>query len=658
VAVAPSRARSRPRPTVTWDPRAAWIWALTLALILYLGFDGGGYDLVVRSEAGIVIWWVLLLGALLGFRPPGRLARAATVALALFALFAAWSTLSTTWSLSSERSLDEASRLAAYLGILWLALVSFGTRERALRHVVGAVAVGIVVIAAMSVLTRLAPNLIPAAQTTGQILPGSRARLSWPLNYWNALGALVAMCSPLLLTLAVSARALWARSAAAAAVPLLMLCGYLTFSRGAAVAAGAALVVFIALSPQRIPRVATALLCAGGGVILIASAVTRHAIENGLTTSAASSQGGPLLVLVIVVCLAVGVLQALGTIAARRVAPASLLAVPLRPARAATVICAVLGIVVAVAVGVPNRLDHAWQGFKSTTGANLGVDQLSRFTALSGNGRYTYWKTAIDAMPGHWLAGYGVGTFQLVWLPRAPFLSYVINAHSLYVETLTEVGIVGLLALLAFLATLLVSGLRRLAVADPALRGLTAAVVAAGVSFMVSAAFDWIWQVPVLPAAFLLLGATSLATDTRVARSAARPVWIALRAGTAVVAVVCLILIGVPMAMTQAVRASQADVKAGHTAAALTAARTAMNIEPGAESPAIQAALVLELQGRFAAAVTDAGRATSDEPQNWNAWLIRSRLEAESGHAALAVAAFDRARSLNPRSPLFAGVSG
>src|SRR6202034_2979245 len=85
------------------DARVGWIWGLTVGLVLYLGIDGGGYDLVVRSDAGVVVWWTLLLGALSGLLP-GATTRAGRVAVLLFALFAAWSTASTLWSLSSERS--------------------------------------------------------------------------------------------------------------------------------------------------------------------------------------------------------------------------------------------------------------------------------------------------------------------------------------------------------------------------------------------------------------------------------------------------------------------------------------------------------------------------------------------------------------------------
>ncbi len=648
-----SPAAPRQRTPLSWDPRAAWIWALTLALILYLGFDGGGYALLVRSDVAVLVWWALLLGAALGFRPPGRPGRAAQIALVLFALFAAWSTLSATWSLSSERALDEASRLAAYLGVLGLAIATFGDRDRALRHVIAAVATAIVVIALLAVLTRLQPNLIPSAQTTAQLIPGSRQRLSWPLNYFNALGALVALALPLLLSLATSARWLWARGAAAAAVPVVMLCGYLTFSRGAAVAGACALAVYVALAPRRIPRVATAVLCIGGGALLIAQAVDRQAIENGLTTSAATTEGRSLLVWLIVVCALVGIAQVVLTVAGRRLVPARLLSVPLRPARGLTVAAVALAIVVALAAGAPHHLHHLWQDFTRPTDVSLHSDDLARFTALSGDNRYTYWKTAIDALPGHWLQGFGLGSFQLVWLPRAPLISYVMNAHSLYVETLTEVGLIGLALLAGFLATLLGTAVRRARTADPAARAPAAAAAAAMVSFLVSAAVDWVWQMPVIPVAFLLLAAAALAPAELRPLTVRGPRAVALRAAAVVIAAGCLILIGVPMAMTEAVQSSQADAAAGDLTAALAAARTAIAVEPDAESPVIQAALVLELQRRFSAALPYAVRATVNEPQNWDGWLIASRLEAETGHASQALTDYERARSLNPRSLLF-----
>jgi Flp pilus assembly protein TadD len=63
---------------------------------------------------------------------------------------------------------------------------------------------------------------------------------------------------------------------------------------------------------------------------------------------------------------------------------------------------------------------------------------------------------------------------------------------------------------------------------------------------------------------------------------------------------------------------------------------------------------VLEERHDFAGALTAVRRATADESTDWSAWLVRSRIEAEAGHQQASVQAYLRARSLNPRSPLFA----
>ena len=128
---------------------------------------------------------------------------------------------------------------------------------------------------------------------------------------------------------------------------------------------------------------------------------------------------------------------------------------------------------------------------------------------------------------------------------------------------------------------------------------------------------------------------------------------VAVRAGIVVVAIACIVAIGVPLAATSAVRKSQAAASAGNTSAALADARDAIRLEPGAASPEIQTALVLELQHDLTGAAAAARQATLDEPANWQTWLVYSRLEAEAGQPSASVAAYRRARSLNPRSPLF-----
>jgi O-antigen ligase len=639
------------------DTGALSTWFLAGGLVLYLALDGGGYDLVVHSQVGIVIWWIVLIGAAWGVLPARRLTRAAWAALALFGTFVAWTALGTTWSLSSELSLDDLSLVAGYLGVLALAIGLHRDREAAVRQTVAAIASAIAIVAAVAVVSRLYPSLIPSARQTASFLGGVQSRLSWPLNYWNALAALMALGLPLLLAIATSARTLRAQAAAAGAIPLVVLCAYLTFSRGGALEGACALIVFVALAPDRIPKLATALVGAAGSVALIAGAIHRSALEQGLSNASAHHQGATLLIAIVLVCGGVALAQVGIGFAVRHGTPPRWLVISRRHARWATLVAVVAGVIIALAAGAPARLSHAWSDFKKPEPTVLQSRNLSRFSSVDGNGRYNYWKVALNATSGHVLAGSGPGTYQLLWLPRAPYESYVVNAHSLYFETLAETGVVGLALVVGLFVLLIGAAIRHVGRTRHEARARAAAVAAALVAFAVSAGVDWVWQLPVLPAAFLLLGAAVLAPVARKHVDAA-PIprvlaWTA-RIGAAVIALACLVAITVPLAATTAVRRSQAASASGDTSLALTDARDALRIEPGAESAQLQVALVLEEQHDFAGALIAVRRATADESTDWSAWLVRSRIEAETGHQRASLQAYLRARSLNPRSPLFA----
>jgi tetratricopeptide (TPR) repeat protein len=184
-------------------------------------------------------------------------------------------------------------------------------------------------------------------------------------------------------------------------------------------------------------------------------------------------------------------------------------------------------------------------------------------------------------------------------------------------------------------------------------RVCAAGVIGALVAFLVAASSDWIWQVPALPAAFLLLAAAVLAPGSTRRRGLARGVSRSVRLGAAALAVASLVAIAVPLATVSKVRASQAAVVSGDPARALADARAAARLDPDAASAEVQLALVLELQRDIPGALAAAHRAASDEPSNWSTWLVVSRLEAEAGRPAASLAAYQRSRALNPRSPLF-----
>ena len=75
----------------------------------------------------------------------------------------------------------------------------------------------------------------------------------------------------------------------------------------------------------------------------------------------------------------------------------------------------------------------------------------------------------------------------------------------------------------------------------------------------------------------------------------------------------------------------------------------------GAASAKLQLALVREESPDLARARRAIVQATALDPDNWQIWLVRSRIETKLGLGHEAERSLARARELNPRSPLFAG---
>ena len=198
-------------------------------------------------------------------------------------------------------------RALTYLAIFSLVLITRDGRET--QRLIGAVAAGIVVIAGVALLSRLHPDWFSNAQQTGRIL-GSEDRLSYPLNYWNALAALTAIGVPLLLQLASGARLVLTRAAAAAALPAMMLVLYLTLSRGGIAATAIAVLIFLAFASDRLPKLVTLAIALVGGAILFALAHEREALHEGCSTRPPATRATNCCWIGLAICAAVGLLQA------------------------------------------------------------------------------------------------------------------------------------------------------------------------------------------------------------------------------------------------------------------------------------------------------------------------------------------------------------
>jgi hypothetical protein len=280
------------------------VLAATALLVAYLGFSGGGYDLLVWGEVGLVAWWALLLAAILGVVRLRGAGVAVWVPLGALAGLTVWTALGLSWGHSAERGVVELARLVTYLGLfVGAVMVARAGQGRAL---VGGVAVALAAIGVVALLSRLHPAWFPAPK--GSDLLAERNRLDYPLNYFNGLAALLGLGITVLAGLAVVARGRASRAVSAAALPAMVLALYFTLSRGGFLAAGIGLLTLLALAPDRLPKLASLLVPAAGSAVLILVASGGQDLQDGLSTATAKHQGDQLLLLTLGVCVAVGLL--------------------------------------------------------------------------------------------------------------------------------------------------------------------------------------------------------------------------------------------------------------------------------------------------------------------------------------------------------------
>jgi O-antigen ligase len=124
---------------------------------------------------------------------------------------------------------------------------------------------------------------------------------------------------------------------------------------------------------------------------------------------------------------------------------------------------------------------------------------------LFGENRPQYWRVAWQDVEANPILGSGAGTFGAFWLEHRPIDEFVHDAHSLFLESLAELGPPGLALLVIGLGVPLAALRRR---QDPHV----AAAAGAYVAFLLHAAVDWDWEfgavglVSILCAAAVLVG--------------------------------------------------------------------------------------------------------------------------------------------------------
>jgi tetratricopeptide (TPR) repeat protein len=285
----------------------------------------------------------------------------------------------------------------------------------------------------------------------------------------------------------------------------------------------------------------------------------------------------------------------------------------------------------------PTIARRAYHAFLAPPPAHV-VNLNSRLFNLSSNRRVTLWKVAWRQADAHLLAGNGAGSYERYYLQHRTTALGVEDAHSLYLETLAELGAVGLALLVLALAVPLVAAWRNRR------HRLVPFACAAYVGYLVHAAVDWDWELAGVTLAAILCGLACVVAG----RSDGRPA-LGLRVRTIGVAVAVALsaLTIVGLLGNTALESSQAAGSSGHWQAAERHARSAIRWMPwSAAGWQALGEAQLALHDR-AGARRSLQRAVAKDPNDWVAWL--DLVGATSGKEQ--VAAVNRAYRLNPLDP-------
>jgi O-antigen ligase len=477
-----------------------------LALVVWLAFNAGGFFPGTVGYAAIGVGLVLLVWLTTADKPFEGASAALALAAGALTLYAVWTLMSAGWSDATSRALIEFDRALLYLLVLLAAGLMTGRLGGSARILWG-LALAAFVVCGCGLITRVMPEVWPIRATL------QADRLSYPITYWNTLGLVGAMGWVLCLHLSSSLREpRVVRILSAAALPVLAATVYFTFSRGAILVVPIGVAAYLLLAR---PRGALGALLAGvpaTAIAVIACFGAEALSADDPTTAAAVDQGRTVAIIVVLsMLLAAGLRFALG----RLDAWADRLEIRLpswrRMALAGAALVALV-VVVGLAAGAQDTLSNQYEKFTQSGEVDPAGGSRERLAEVGNNGRLDHWTVALEGAKQSLLHGSGAGTYSNLWAKDRTEAFDVQDAHSLYVEVLGELGVVGLALMLTLVLTLLggavVLSVRPRSPRDRAVAGAVAAIV---LMWGVRAGLDWDWEMPVVTVWVLIAGGALLA---------------------------------------------------------------------------------------------------------------------------------------------------
>ena len=566
-------------------------FALGCVPIVALGFADGGFLPRPWGWAALGLAWAAVVAALV--HPDAGVSRRALSLLGLLALLGGWIAASLVWTQSFGLTVEELQRLLVYIAAVGAAAVLVRLRSGP------ALVFGVFAGTSVVVVSGLVGYLLGREQTT-DVFEGSY--LHRPMGYANATGIVAVIAILLALGIATDAASRPARVVGGVVLTPLTCALALTGSR----AAWGALVLgggfALAMSRHRARAAAS-----WARVLVVPAAAAALVLAADTTDSAIVGERadrlGDRLLGAIVLLTAIAAIPAF-VVARQGVVPAA----ASRRRRRWIVVAASALLLIGIAAAAPR----------------LASD------------RSAFWTVAAGEFGRHPLLGSGAGTYGQVWLERRSTVESVRDAHSVLLESVSELGVVGLALVVALLGAPVVWGLRS--------RGhpLVPAATGACAAYAVHASVDWDWEMPAVTLAALFCAvALAVAADGRT-----RPRILGARSRTAAVALgglaAAAALVGLlgATAMENATRA----LAHGDATAAERAAARAERLQPWSVEPLLVRGQALLSLGRSGEARSLFARATGREPHDYRAWLALAAVS----DADTAREAVFRAGALNP----------
>jgi tetratricopeptide (TPR) repeat protein len=640
----------------------------------------GGYKIegTALVEVGIfAVSGVLVALAILRARPTAGQPGALTVL--AFAALAGVTALSILWSISPENSWFEANRTLAYLAgfAAAVAVARLVPADPSIPSSDGAAMVlrAILIAGFAVVVYALASRVWPETLAADELY----ARIGQPYEYWNAVGATVAVLVPPALWL--GARRSGHGAANALAYPLLSLsiiALFLSYSRGAMIATGIAIVAWLVFVPLRLRTLTLLAVALAGAAPVLAWALQKDGFTENqtplLVRESIASDFGIALLVTALVTLAVG-LAFNFRLARRPPLPRTRLRVGMVAAACA----------LAVPVALVAMLASSDRGFGGTI--NASVETLtnpsaatpggpSRLTSASSS-RALYWEQAQDVFRDH-RSGTGAGTFGISRLRYRKDQLVSRQAHGFIPQTAADMGIPGLIAVLLLTVACAVAVAR--AIGFPPRRGAGSgvafdadrvalwALALSALAFALHSAIDWVWFVPgptlmaIVAAGFVVGRGPLRAGETTApvpppppARSAFTPA----ASGTTVPSSEADTVVTPPpppparkrrlSVPPRLRRAGRPALAALALAGALLAAWSAW--QPARSERASSDALDLAANGKFAEATRRAGDARDANPLSPRPLIVKAAVEDGAGHPQAARRYLEEAVSDFPADP-------